>query len=267
MLDTEKVEKLSKFLNLLNEFVKFGAMAALALLAVVALAMPNWVKGRLANLDLEIKEVNAGPIKLVAKEAVKAGANTLQIAEALTLAEVQLSVIKTNLQGQATNPNYASAFSETEQSIHRARAALEEQGTSLKTAGKAVGVTSNVPVRGWLYVGYFAENGELKKPSDRISPKDGVRFVGTRVSELILDFDTPVVSDGDDCSKTTIENFVPPDPNSPERQYAILRASREPIRVLATKECEAPGRGKTVYAQVEVPSTRVRFAALSVLSH
>jgi hypothetical protein len=60
-------------------------------------------------------------------------------------------------------------------------------------------------------------------------------------------------------------DFVPPDPNAPERQYAVLRASVEPLKVLVTKSCDTPGSVKSVYALVEVPRSRVRFSTLSSL--
>ena len=260
-----KLEQASKFVGVLNEFSKFGATAAFALVAIAAIASPVWVKDRLGQLGLQVQEVDTGFVKLVAKETVKAGTNSLQIAENLTVAEVALSELKAPPQGAAADAVYAAAVRDTEEAIRRARSALEEQSSSLQSAGKKAGVQSNAPVRGWLYVGYFGEDGRLRKPSDRISSGDGIRYAGGRMAEVALRFDAAVVSDGDDCTKTSVENFVPPDPNSPERKFAIIRAAGEPLKVLTTKECVAPGRGKTIYAQVEVPGSRVRFAGLSTL--
>lgn len=262
---SSKLEQASKLVGVLNELAKFGATATLALVAVTAFAKPIWIKDRLAELGLHIQEVDTGFIKLVANETVKAGTNSLQIAESLTVAEIGLADLKKSLQTPAANVDRANAIRDAEEAIRRARAALEEQASSIQSAGKRAGVTSNAPVRGWLYVGYFGENGKIQRSSDRVSPTDGIKYVEGKISGLILRFDAAVVSDGDDCSKTSVENFMPPDPNAPERKFAIVRASREPLRVLATKECAAPGRGKTIYAQVEVPTSRVRIAALSAL--
>lgn len=267
MLSTEKLEALSKFLAVLNELAKVSAMGVLALLAIGAIAAPTWVKGTFTALGLEIKELNAGPLKLVATETVKAGANAVQIAEALNQAELRLTDISVNAQKQPIAARDASAIGETLKKIVLARAALDEQASSIQNTGAAVGVSANPPSRGWLYLGLFGENGNLKLPSSRLEPNSGVRNIDGKPAELVLRFDAPVVSNGDDCTKTDVADFVPPNPNAPEQQYAILRASAEPLKILATKTCDAPGGNRITYAQIEVPRNRVRFAMLSSLPH
>lgn len=264
MLSTENLERLSKFVGVLNELAKVTAMGVLALLAMGAIAKPEWVKGRLASLGVEIKEISVGPLKVVAKATVKAGGSTLQMAEALTEAELRLTELSTNGQ-QTLSASNVSAVGDTLKAILVARAALDEQSVSIQDTGKVAGVLADPPKRGWLYVGLFSANGQLKLASSRLESKNGVRFAGSKLAELVLRFDAPVVSDGDDCTKTDVLDYVPPNPNAPERKYAVLRASPEPLKILLTKACNAPGGNQTIYAQVDVPANRVRFAALSSL--
>jgi hypothetical protein len=265
MMSTETMEKISKFLGLMNDLLKFLAMAAVALLAIGAIAAPGLVKQQLAKVGFEIKEVNAGFLKIVARETTKAGANTLQIAEALTVAELQLKKVEVAALSPAGWSGQAASVEAALKTILAARTALDEQTAAIQESGKAAGVTANAPTQGWLYVGLFAENGEARLVSDRIGSKDGLKYAGKDLKGIVLRFDAGVVSDGDSCAKTQAADFVPPDPKEPERQYAVLRASPEPLKVLATKSCDTPGSVKSVYAQVEVPKSRVRFSTLSNL--
>jgi hypothetical protein len=259
------MEAMSKFLGLMNDLLKLLAMAVLALLAISAIAAPDLVKHQLARLGFEIKEINTGFLKLIATETTKAGGNTLQIAEALTVAELQLKKVEATALSPASRDALATSVDDAVKTIQLARSALDDQSSAIQETAKAAGVAPNAPTRGWLYVGLFAENGEARLLSDRIGSKDGLKYAGKDLKGIVLRFDAGVVSDGDSCAKTQAADFVPPDPKEPERRYAVLRASPEPLKVLVTKACDTPGSVKSVYAEVEVPKSRVRFSTLSSL--
>jgi hypothetical protein len=265
MMSTATMETIAKFLGLMNDLLKFLAMAVLAVLAIGAIAAPDLVKSQLARLGFEIKEVNAGFLKIVATETTKAGGNTLLIAEALTVAELQLKKVEAAALSPAGGGSPVTSVEDAVKTIQMARTALDEQSSAIQETAKAAGVAPNAPTRGWLYVGLFAESGEARLLSDRIGSKDGLKYTGKDLKGIVLRFDAGVVSDGDSCTKTQAADFVPPDPKEPERRYAVLRASPEPLKVLATRSCDTPGSVKSVYAQVEVPKSRVRFSTLSSL--
>ncbi len=270
MTFADRIETLSKLLTLLSDFAKLAGVGALATMAIAALANPAWVRTRLDDLGVEIKEINAPGLKIVAKETVKAGANTLQIAEALTEAEIKLRNASSGLGKVGFQKTAASGhdaeIAEAVKKIQSARAVLDEQSKALESTGKHVGVTSGAPAKGWLFVGYFDEAYKLKKPSVRIASADGVRISGTKVLDLILQYDAPVVSDGDNCASHDVSEISPPDLNAPEREYAIIRAGTAPLKVIATSACPARSGGMFIFAQIEVPKDRVRFSKLSLLS-
>lgn len=257
------IERWAKLVSLFHDVVKAMPMAVLAFVSVSAIAAPGWVNEQLQKLGLRIAGIEWGGLKLVATETASANANALVAAEQLTRAEVQ--VASAMAAAQESRAGSGVELQEVADYLKRARMALEQQSVSLHKVAYEAGAISNAPVRGWIYVGYFSENGKLVKPSDRLAPDKGVRFTDGKVTELVLKFDASVDSNGADCSTTKVEDFVPPDPAERARKVAILRASAEPLKVLTTSECDSVGRGKTMYAQVEVPQGQIRFAALTTL--
>lgn len=259
-----RLNQAGELVKILNEFSRFAATAAFALVATAALAYPAWLKDRLGQLGLHIQEVDTGFVKLVANETAKAGTQSLHIAEGLNNAEVWLAELKEHLLKHDHDPAYAHRIEGAAAAIEKAKAALDQQATSLQHTGTAAGIASQPPARGWLYVGNFAANGQLRQLSPRLAGGEGLQQAASQLTTLTLRFDTPVTANGEDCDKSSSENFIPAH-QVPEQQYTIVRATSTPLRVLASKRCPPSAQGSAVYAQVEIPGDRIRFRSLQAL--
>jgi hypothetical protein len=127
----DQLEQAVKVMGLVSELTKIVVGAVLALVVVSAFAAPEWIGGRLAKLNLKIDSLNAGIIKLVAMESKKTNAHAIQVAEALTQAEVQISE-------QPQSPDNAKAL----QFIRDAKAALDKQGVAIQAIASTVGLAA-----------------------------------------------------------------------------------------------------------------------------
>lgn len=263
MVSPEKVEHWSKLLSLLNEAAKFSALGVLFFITVGAIVQPVSLGGILGKLNLGIKEISIGPIKIaVAKETTKVGNNMLQTSEALTEVQTRLTEMSTNFQQQPLNSTYRIKVEEALKNVLLAQQHLDEQSSSLNNTARAIGIAPNPPEKGWLYVGIYGEDGKLRFPSSRLDLLKTTDSTGKQLTELVLKFDAAVVSDGDNCTKTNVSDFTP---SNPELQYAVLRASPEPLKVLSTKACTSAGGNQVVYAEIKVPGNMVRFSSFSNL--
>lgn len=70
------------------------------------------------------------------------------------------------------------------------------------------------------------------------------------------------MSDGNNCAKPRVEEFIPPDPNRPEILYTIIRATDVHLIVTEIADCPAAGKGKYVWAKVEIPPDRARISSI-----
>lgn len=244
---------LSETVGIMSEIGKLLVIAAAAFFMVSALAAPAWLTARMRDLDLRLDSVNFGVVKVVSLQAPKASAQNIQAAEALTRAEVALSEAVPAARSAAILKN-----------IQEAKQALDAQSESLVAVAGAAGLQPQVPPTAWVYVGYFNETGKLARPGDRIDPTSLV-YEGDELRSLVLRNDAVVSSNGDDCTKTAIENVPAFDPSMLSRKFVVLAGSRDPLHVIRTARCSAAGRGKTVFAEVQIPKARARFAELGAI--
>ena len=249
----DNLDRVSRMLGLMGDLGKLLATLAAALFMVGALAAPDWIRGRLEKLDLKFESIDTPIGKIVARHTPQANAHTLQVAEALTQLEVAVAGDMPGEKAQKLLKN-----------IREAKKALGDQSRSIEAVARGVGLEPQTPATAWVYVGYYAENGRPARLSDRVN-SSGLDDAG-KLRNLVLNYDSPVSSDGDDCTRTEIGNAPAFDPRSLTRKLMIVRASKDPLQVVRTAECASVGRGKTVYAEIEVPSHRVRFAELSTLA-
>jgi hypothetical protein len=268
MTTNDRLDILGKQIGLLNDFTKFAGALLLCLFVLAILVFPAWVNERLKAVGVKIEEVTFPGIKLVANETVKANGNAIEVANSLTTTEIKLANMMSALEAAkregapAVSPADVQSVLDT---VRSAQGSLDQQAAAIRKAGKEVGATSSIPETGWVYVGYYGDDANLRILSDRVEKNPQVQQLRAPIKEIVLAYDAPVVADGNLCNKMDITSVPIPDPNAPEREYVIVRASRSPLRVLAQAECPAAGKGKTVYAQVAVPPDRVRMSKLSQL--
>jgi hypothetical protein len=268
MTTNDRLDILGKQIGLLNDFTKFAGAVLLCLFFLAILVFPAWVNERLKAVGVKIEEITFPGVKLVASETVKANGNAIEVANSLTTTEIKLASMISTL--EAAKGAGAPAISRADvqsvlDTVRSAQGSLDRQSAAIKKAGNEVGATSSVPETGWVYVGYYGEDANLRTLSDRVEKTPQVQQSRTPFQDIVLAYDAPIVADGNLCNKVPVASVPLPDPNAPERQYAIVRASRSPLKVLAQAECPAAGKGRTVYAQVAVPTDRVRISKLSQL--
>lgn len=262
-MSNERIESASKLLAMLSDLAKFIGVSSLAFFAVAAIAAPEWTQKRLDALGWQIKEVNAGFFRITVKETVKAGNGVIRIAEGLTNTEISLAALQASLPKGPDASQQNAEILRAMSSVKAAQLALGVQADALASTGKAVGLIQDAPDMGWLYVGIFAANNDAKYISPRISP-NGIQRAGGAITGILLKYDTVIVSNGDDCTKTSLKDVPMPDPNAPEREFTIVTPSEsKPLEVIKVSECPSIGDGKLIYAQVRIPTERVRFSQLS----
>lgn len=262
-----RLKSYSVLLAVLNDAMKFFTVALLLFAVAVALAIPKWANEKLVALG--VRDISLGGIKVVMAETVNASGNALQVSDALTRAEITLKGAS-SLLNDATKPADRPPIDKTDlantlEAIKVAQRSLDQQATSLLSAGKEAGVYQAIPAAGWIFIGYYGEDGVLRRGSDRIQITDRLRMLDEKLQEIVLTYDAPVVSNGDDCTIVDISKVPQVDVNAPERERAIVRASFAPLRVLATKACTAIGKGKLLYARIDIPPNRIRLAQLSTI--
>jgi hypothetical protein len=264
MPTNERIESWSKLLALLSEFSKLAGIALLTGFGMIAFLFPDVAKAKLDKLGLQINAVDIAGVKIVAKETEKASANGFNAAEALTAAEIKLaSLTQTGNEAADKSAEYRT-INEALTTIRSAKNSLTKQAEAIKETGKVAGLSSDFPSSAWVYVGYYGDDTLLRKASDRVHATQAIGRSNARVTELLLDYDAPVATTRADCTKHDISEMPPPTPGV-ELEHAIVTASGTPLKVLETLACPAPGNGKTVFARIEVPAERVKFAKLSQL--
>lgn len=254
MADVDRIDRANRVIDLLFQALK--ALGALFLVgfAIASFAIPKAVGNWLTELNID--QIDAVGVKLkIAKVAVKAGNDSIKVSEILTEAEVALG---------------EGSTSKGMKLIEDVRSALGIQAAGISKAAVTAGATTVAPKEGWLYVGYFNSDDELVRAYSRIGDASGIRRIANAsgaitVSQIVLKYDAPVTSDGNNCDRPDVRKFKESDINSPEIEYAIIRATATPLDVLESVKCPAVGKGHQVYAKVAVPADRVRFSKLSLL--
>jgi hypothetical protein len=249
-------------LELFASATKAVGLLLLLVFAATAVAFPEGLNQWLKRRGLSLESWTLGPVKVtaIAKNTVRANNSALVVMD--TLNEVQA-----RLASGETSP---ASLQQIADLLQASRQSVTSQAETLRRTAQDLGATSKIPSEGWLYVGYYGEDGVLRRPYSRIASADGIhteRAPGNqiRVSGIVLKFDAPVVTDGNDCTKPDVSQVKVPDPNAEDISYAIVGASAQELKVLATATCPAAGRGYELYARIVVPKDRVRIATLSNL--
>jgi hypothetical protein len=262
MPTNDRIEALSKLLALSKEFAKLAGIALLTGAAMTAFFFPKAAKAKL--VELGVVTIAFGDIKIVMEETAKANANGFEAAKALTSAEIKLANLTRTGSETSEKTNEYRAINEALMTIRSAKNSLTDQDQSIKKTARASGLSSDFPSSAWVYVGYYGEDAALRKVSDRIHVTQEIGRSNSRLTALILDFDAPVATGTVDCIKRDISE-IPTPATGVEREEAIVTASGTPLKVLETMPCPAVGNGKTMWARIEVPAERVKFAKLSQL--
>jgi hypothetical protein len=266
MSANDRLDILGKKVGLLNDFAKFAGVMLLTIFALAVWFFPGWVKQQLAERNFT--EFSAAGFKMViAAETVKANGNAIEVANALTTTEIKLKSILSTFDGVKSGSS-GSAVSRSEvetvlTTVRSAQDSLDRQTVAITSTGKEVGATRSIPETGWVFVGYFDSDANLKRLSERLEKNAQVQQLGDNMKEIVLAYDAPVVSDGNLCNKVDISAVPQPDLSAPEREYVIVRASPSPLKILAQVHCPGPGKGSVVHVQIAVPKDRVRIAKLS----
>jgi hypothetical protein len=256
----ERIEALSKLLALFTEFTKLAGIALLAGLGMTALLFPEAAKAKFEQFG--VGSVAIGDVKIVMKETAKANANGFDAAEALTSAEIKLANLTRPGNEASEKSSEYRAIGEALMTIRSAKNSLTSQSKAIKETARVAGLGSDFPSSAWVYVGYYGDDALLRKASDRVHVTQEVGRSNARLTELVFDYDAPVATTAGGCVKRDISEMPAPS-MGPESEYAIVTASGTPLRVLETMPCPAAGNGKTIWARIEVPADRVKFAKLS----
>ncbi len=249
MPGNDHLERVSKMLGIASECGKLLVIGAALLFMVGALAAPDWIRERLTRM--QVTSIKTPLFDLVVTQVPKANAGTLQVAEALTRLEIAAEQLP------------ADTAAEMRKSLTAAKKALDQQDRAVTVVAGAAGLERQLPSTGWVYVGYMPAGAALV-PGDRIDPA-GLAYQAGKLNALVLKRDAAVSTNGDDCTRTDLANAPIAGPDARSRQLAIVRAAPEPLSVTRTAECTVRGGGKVVFAEVDVPENRVRFAELAVL--
>ena len=92
------------------------------------------------------------------------------------------------------------------------------------------------------------------------------KIEGTKVVRLQIRVDSPVVENGDECVRKTLEEMHPP--TAAELQSVQVLLSPKPgypLDVLATADCPSKGNGKWLYAKVRISKGDVKFVKFETL--
>ncbi|MFM8898776.1 MAG: hypothetical protein ACKOF9_02355 [Burkholderiales bacterium] len=247
------LERTSTSLKHVLEICKSVSILVLGLFVATILVAPSWANKRLEIVGVKVEKINLPFVNLVRTEGNLANQSTAIAAEAVTKALVRISEILPQAQAAEVIKDLAAA-----------QKALDGQSAAVAKLAAGAGLTINPLSSGWLYLGYFNEAGKLGKAASRID-ESSIEGQAGKLQNVNIKFDTWVISDGNNCSKPSVEEFVPPAPNGLEISYTIIRATDAPLRILETVNCPAAGNGKYVWAKVEIPRDRARISSISNL--
>ena len=245
----QSLESADKLLTVLSGVCKFSGLAVLTAFAVAAVTHPAWARQKLQDAGLSIKEVNIFGVKLAADE-------TFSMARALADARLNLDTIKSQL-GQGTG---SETLTKALLELDHIQASLTKQSATLKDVQEKSGVAvPQVPETGWLYVGRLAEDGSLA-----IGPRldsAGTKVDGSKVARVQLKIDSPVVENGEECTRKTLEELHPPTPDELQSVQVLLSPNpAHSLEVIQTATCPSIGKGKWLYAKIRIPKNDVKFA-------
>ncbi|CAN5490664.1 hypothetical protein BH11PSE9_BH11PSE9_18300 [soil metagenome] len=245
----QSLESADKLLAFLSGVCKFSGLAFLTVFAVAAVTHPAWARQKLQDAGLSIKEVNIFGVKLAAEE-------TFNMARALADARLNLDTIKSQLSLGTGSEPLTKALVE----LDRIQASLTKQSTTLRDVQEKSGLAvPQIPETGWLYVGRLAEDGSLA-----IGPRldlAGTKVDGGEVTRVQLRIDTPVVENGEECTRKTLEELNPPTPEELQSVQVLLSPnSSHSLEVIGTATCPSIGKGKWLYAKIRIPKNDVKFS-------
>lgn len=253
----DSLSKSEKVLGLLIETSKLIGILALILLCLTALMLPNQTRRYLRTMGVEVQEINLPGIKLVK-------AQTYDAAENLIAAKVSVDNAASGLLelGNITSDQRTLI----EHALNTARIKIAAAETSLDKQEKAINSKSKdptleLPETAWIFVGLQNESGHMiNLPESRVD-LERVVLSKDKISKLFLKYDAPAVDNASSCTVIRIEDYQPPPPQS---VHLLIRANpQEELSVIGVTSCPTAGKGKQIYAQIQVPANRIRFAKSS----
>lgn len=245
------LERIATMLKHLVEIGKSISVLALGVFVGGVFIAPSWTNEILEKSNLRIESINTPLVKVVRAEGNAVSRNSAIAAEAITKAIIRISDIVPQAQA-----------SEVVASLSEAQAALDAQTLAVARIAKEARLQVKPVSSGWLYLGYFTESGLIGKVADRVDPRS-IQSAKTAPTSVRLRHDAWVVSDGDNCTKTDVTQFTPPPEDGKDILYTIVRATSEPLKISAISECPAPGKGKYIWAKIDIPAERARIASIS----
>lgn len=253
----DSLSKTTKILGLLIEISKLIGILALILLCLSALMLPEQTRRYLRTVGVEIQEIDLPGIKLVQ-------AQTYDAAETLIEAKVSVDNATSGLTelGNITSDqrkSIESALSLARIKIAAAETSLDKQEKTINSRSKTP--TLQLPETAWIFVALLNESGRMiNLPESRVD-LERVVLSKDKISKLFLKYDAPAVDNASDCTVIRVEDYQPP---PPQTVHLLIRADpREELNVIGATSCPTAGKGKQLYAQIQVPVNRVRFAKSS----
>ncbi|AMP36248.1 hypothetical protein CJO78_01290 [Ralstonia solanacearum] len=252
--------RLERILKQVSEGVKTTGSALVLIYVVMAFAMPQTAAGVLSKLRIE--EFDAGWLK------VKIAQDTADAQKEAWRAGLAIDQARKNV--ETGHPEKAIEALKAAQKVVGAQqgryftgiaAILSAKKSSAEP--KALSGELRPPSTGWLRVGYFGDDGKVRRLDDSIAADTGgfIRYRGTgapelrfSVSKVVLARPASVVSDGDNC---TVPDVGDADLTQIEPPIAVVSAEPEAIPVSKTIACHAPGNGYDVYVKVDLPAQRI----------
>lgn len=238
----------------LGQLVEIGKSISVLALGVLVGGMfiaPSWTDAILNRANLRLEAIDTPLGKLVHAQGNSISRNTAMAAEAVTKAMIQVSDILPQAQAAEVVAN-----------LKGAQLALDAQVSAVTKIAKEAHLQVTPVASGWLYLGYFTESGAPARLADRVDAGSIQSATAPLpLTSVRLRHDAWVVADGDDCTKTDVGKFTPPE-GGEDILYTIVKATNEPLKITATTECPAPGKGKYIWVKIDIPAERARISSI-----
>ncbi len=254
----QSLENVAKLLSVLTDTCKFLVLASLSSFAIAAVTQPAWARQKLKDVGLSIKEVNVFGVKLAADDG-------FDMAKALGDAKLNLEALRNVQPGQPSATGGSDQVAQAIAELDKIQTSLLRQAETLKSVQQQAGaVLPSVPDAGWLYVGRLAEDKTFM-PGPRISAA-GTRIESGKVSRLQIGADAPVVENGDECVRKTLEEIHPPSAEDLQSIQVLIHPNpAHALEVLATASCPSAGNGRWLYAKIRIQKDDVKFVKFETL--
>jgi hypothetical protein len=261
---SERVEPFVKSIELMASASKSILIVFLCVFGIIAITFPSFAKDKLKAIGIKLNKVEVAGIELVAEQTEKSNTATIKIAEALTSAEVKLAELnKATESGNADDKS--KTIKDVLDNIKLAQTALDVQSKAIVKTAAVADLTPSTPTTGWIFIGVFSPNYELKWPSSRVWNKNNVTMKNGKPSEVVLKYDEQIASTGIECGARTSSDSAESEKLRKKKDDAIIKASTEPLQIVDLAECPTRYGDKTVWGKISVPPARVRASALNAM--